>query len=89
MKNYFLIFFFSISVNAELILEITKGSDNPYKIAIVNSSDSSIEKEVINIVENDLLRTGEFKIFRNTDLIQIPAYEDDINFKDFSILGID
>lgn len=89
MKNYFLIFFFSFSVNAELILEITKGSDNPYKIAIVNSSDSSIEKEVINIVENDLLRTGEFKIFRNTDLIQIPAYEDDINFKDFSILGID
>ena len=66
MKNYFLIFFFSFSVNAELILEITKGSDNPYKIAIVNSSDSSIEKEVINIVENDLLRTGEFKIFRNT-----------------------
>ena len=68
MKNYFLIFFFSFSVNAELILEITKGSDNPYKIAIVNSSDSSIEKELINIVENDLLRTGEFKIFRNTDL---------------------
>ena len=38
MKNYFLIFFFSFSVNAELILEITKGSDNPYKIAIINNN---------------------------------------------------
>ena len=59
MKKVLLIFFiFSQPTFSELVLEITKGSDDPYSIAIINFDGSKkISNEIISIVRNDLIRT--------------------------------
>ena len=35
------------------------------------------------------MRSGEFKIFNNDDLLSLPKDEDEIVFNDFRILNID
>ena len=75
MKKYILaILLIAQPIFSELVLEITKGSDNPYSLALLNFDGSETKiYEVSNIVKNDLNRTGEFRILDN-------------NFK---LLGID
>ena len=47
----------------ELFLEITKGSEDPYKVAMIPfEGNSKVSKQVNNIMRNDLIRTGEFSI---------------------------
>jgi TolB protein len=71
-------------------LEITKGSDNPYSLALLNFDGSETKiYEVSNIVKNDLNRTGEFRILDNKQLLSIPTNEDNLNYSDFKLLGID
>ena len=60
--RYFLIV--PLFLNAELVIEITKGSDNPYRIALIPfQGESDASKQANEIVKNDLIRTGEFYIF--------------------------
>ena len=48
---------------AELFLEITKGSEDPYKVAIIPfDGNTRVSKQLNSIVRNDLIRTGEFSI---------------------------
>jgi TolB protein len=71
-------------------LEITKGSDNPYSLALLNFDGSETKiYEVSKIVKNDLNRTGEFRILDNKQLLSIPTNEDNLNYSDFKLLGID
>ena len=54
--RYFLIV--PLFLNAELVIEITKGSDNPYRIALIPfQGESSVVKQANEIVKNDLIRT--------------------------------
>ena len=91
MKKYLiLIILIAQPIISELVLEITKGSDNPYSVALINFEGSkSVTNEITNIVKNDLNRTGEFKILENNKLLSIPKNAEDINYGDFKILGID
>ena len=69
----FLKFFLIIPLflNAELVIEITKGSDNPYRIALIPFQGESVAaKQANEIVKNDLIRTGEFYIFDEKSLMQ-------------------
>ena len=60
--KYFLII--PLFLNAELVIEITKGSDNPYRIALIPfQGESGAAKQANEIVKDDLIRTGEFYIF--------------------------
>ena len=90
MKKLFLLILFSNVTISELILEITQGTDDPYRVAIVEfSGDKDIANNVVQILKNNLRRTGEFVIFSNEDLISTPKDEDEIIFNDFKILNID
>ena len=90
MKNFFVVLIFSNIVFSELILEITQGIDDPYKIAIVNFyGDKDISSSINNIVKNNLQRTGEFKVIDENKLLTIPNSEEEIIFNDFKILDID
>jgi TolB protein len=91
MKKYILtILLISQPIFSELVLEITKGSDNPYSIALINFDGSKTKAyEVMNVIKNDLDRTGEFRILGNKQLLSTPLNEDDLNYSDFKILGID
>ncbi len=91
MKKYILtILLIAQPIFSELVLEITKGSDNPYSLALLNFDGSETKVyEVSNIVKNDLNRTGEFRILDNKQLLSIPANEDNLNYSDFKLLGID
>ena len=91
MKKYILtILLIAQPIISELVLEITKGSDNPYSLALLNFDGSETKVyEVSNIVKNDLNRTGEFRILDNKQLLSIPTNEDNLNYSDFKLLGID
>ena len=91
MKKYILtILLIAQPIFSELVLEITKGSDNPYSLALLNFDGSETKVyEVSNIVKNDLNRTGEFRILDNKQLLSIPTNEDNLNYSDFKLLGID
>ena len=86
--KYFLII--PLFINAELVIEITKGSDNPYRIALIPfQGQSDVAKEANNIVKNDLIRTGEFFLFDEESLIAYPLNANDINYSDWRLLNAD
>ena len=91
MKKALLIFIlFSQPIISELVLEITKGSDDPYSIAIINfDGPKNINNQIGSIVTNDLNRTGEFRILKNNQLLSSPANQDEINYDDFKLLNVD
>jgi len=90
MKKLFFLFLFSNITSSELILEITQGTEDPYRVAIVKfDGDMDIANNLDQIIKNNLARTGEFAIFDNKDLLSIPKDENEIVFNDFKILNID
>lgn len=90
MKKLFLLIYFSSFISSELILEITQGTQDPYRVAVIKfNGDDQISSEIDEIIKNNLIRTGEFKLFDNDDLLSIPNNEDEIIFNDFRILNID
>tara|TARA_B100001142_G_C14322763_1_gene651083 strand:+ start:24 stop:1280 length:1257 start_codon:yes stop_codon:yes gene_type:complete len=90
MKKLFLLIYFSSFISSELILEITQGTQDPFRVAVIKfNGDDQISSEIDEIIKNNLIRTGEFKLFDNDDLLSIPNNEDEIIFNDFRILNID
>ena len=90
MKKFFLIYFLSLHTLSELTLEITQGTEDPYRVAIIEFSGSNdTSTDIQNVIFNNLLRTGEFVIFDDKDLLSVPIAEEDIVFNDFKILNID
>ena len=74
----------------ELFLEITKGSEDPYKVAMIPfEGNSKVSKQVNNIMRNDLIRTGEFSILDEELLLPVKMIEDELVFNDWKLLGMD
>ena len=75
---------------AELFLEITKGSEDPYKVAMIPfEGNSRASKQLNNIMRNDLIRTGEFAILDEELLLPVKMIEDELVFNDWKLLGMD
>ena len=56
MRKLFLIFLFFNQLYAELILEITQGTDDPYRVAILPfSGDTEMSEELESIIKNNLI----------------------------------
>ena len=90
MKKLLTILIFSSFVSSELVLEITQGTDDPYRVAILPfKGDKKLSSDIENIVINNLKRSGEFTVFIATDLLSVPKNEEEIVFNDFRILNID
>ena len=74
----------------ELFLEITKGSEDPYKVAMIPfEGNSKVSKQVNNIMRNDLIRTGEFSILDEELLLPVKMIDDELVFSDWKLLGMD
>ena len=90
MKKILALLFFSNFLLSELILEITQGTEDPFRVAIVQfGGNEKIAKKIDEVIQNNLARTGEFTIFNNDDLLTVPNEESEIVFNDFKILNID
>ena len=59
MKKFFLLLIFSNSIFSELTLEITEGTEDPYRVAILPfKGDKKLSTELENIIINNLRRSG-------------------------------
>ena len=76
-------------LHAQLTIEITQGSDNPFNLGII--SQTSIESDSTNIVAsiitNDLLRTGDITIISEADPGNIS--EEDLPFTFWKLMKLD
>ena len=90
MKLFLLLFLMPNLLLAELLLEITKGSENPYRIAIIPFQGSSSSVNTIaEVFNSDLERTGEFYILEEEMLLSIPKTTEEINPSEWKLLNID
>ncbi|MBD63269.1 MAG: Tol-Pal system beta propeller repeat protein TolB [Gammaproteobacteria bacterium] len=92
MKKNFLIiaYIFAPLCFAELFLEITKGSEDPFRIAMTPfEGNSRISKQLNEIIRNDLIRTGEFSILSEDLLLPIQIINEDLIYSDWKLLGMD
>ena len=79
-----------ISGYGELFLEITKGSEDPYKVAMIPfEGNSRVSKQLNNIMRNDLIRTGEFSILDEELLLPVKIINDELVYSDWKLLGMD
>ena len=90
MKKIFIFFLLPNLIFAELLLEITKGSENPYRVAIIPfQSDVSSVNHIVKVIKDDLLRSGEFYILDESMLLSIPTSIEEINSSEWKLLNID
>ena len=92
MKNLLLtiIFLMPLGCLGELFLEITKGSEDPYRIAIRPfDGDVRTSNQLHNIIRNDLMRTGEFSILDEELVLPIKIKDDELIYSDWKLLGMD
>ncbi len=76
--------------HGELFLEITKGSEDPYKVAMIPfEGNTRLSKQLNNIMRNDLIRTGEFSILDEELLLPLKIIDDELIFSDWKLLGMD
>jgi len=74
----------------ELFLEITKGSEDPFKVAIISfEGNSAVSKKLNKVIRNDLKRTGEFSLLDQSLLLPLIIEDDEINYRDWNLLGMD
>ena len=81
MKNFFFFILLTLPsfTNAELFLEITKGSDDPFKVAMIPFQGSSgLSKQINRIILNDLTRTGEFSMLDEKLLLPLKMVEEEL-----------
>ena len=73
---------------AELVIEITGGSDAALPIAVVPFGYEGFVPtvDVSAIVKNDLAKSGRFAPLSQADLISTPHEKSEINFKDWRLL---
>jgi len=90
MIRIFYLIFINLFLNSELILEITESANQPVKIAVLQKNDSSFKgQEIINIISNDLKRTGEFEVLSSDQLLSIPSNESEVIQRDWLLLDVD
>ena len=92
MKNLAILtlIFLPLVCFGELFLEITKGSEDPFKVAIISfEGNSAVSKKLNKVIRNDLKRTGEFSLLDQSLLLPLIVEDDEINYRDWNLLGMD
>ena len=91
MKRYLLVclIFFSAVAQAQLNMRITKGVDNPTKIAVVPFAwtGGALAEDLAKIVGNDLEFSGQFEAIRADRMLSYPKSELEVHYRDWKILG--
>ena len=90
MKRIIFLLFLAFEFKADLVLEITESASKPIKIAILEKNINSLAgQEIINVISNDLKRTGEFKVLGMDELLSIPMSESEVIQRDWLLLDVD
>lgn len=79
----------SWSAQAQLTIEITRGVDNPTRIAVVPldlGSGVSLPENVSQIVIADLERSGLFEAIPQENMLSFPSSENEVFYRDWRIL---
>ena len=91
-KNLVFVILFLVPnlIYGELFLEITKGSEDSYKVAMIPFEGSErASKQLNNIMRNDLIRTGEFSILDEELLLPLNMIIEELVYSDWKLLGMD
>jgi TolB protein len=80
-------------VLAELNIEITRGAGRRIPVAVVpfgwEGQDAAAPYDIDNVIGADLHRSGRFEPIEEADMLQKPTSGLDIDFDDWSILGVE
>ena len=88
--SLFALFVLPLFCTSELFLEITKGSEDPFKVAMIPfAGNSSVSKKLNKVIRNDLSRTGEFSLLDERLLLPLEIENEEINYQDWRLLGMD
>ena len=91
MKRYVLLFLMFLSgiTHAQLNLKVTKGVDNPTKIAVVPFAwaGGRLPEDIAKIVGNDLEFSGQFEATDPERMLAFPRSEVEVHYRDWKALG--
>ena len=79
-------FIVAMPVRAELVIEITRGVENPIKIAVVPfrvKSSGAFDVDLARLIESNLERSGQFTRVRRDTMLSLPGPDDKIFYRDW------
>lgn len=79
----------SLPVFSSLEIVITQGTDAASKIAVVPFGTPSGVRDIAPIIQSDLYRSGQFAPIAEEDMLSLPQVPNDVNFRDWRVLGTD
>ncbi|SIS58795.1 Tol-Pal system beta propeller repeat protein TolB [Neptunomonas antarctica] len=87
----FVLLLSTLTVRAELVVEVTQGVDAPSPVAIVpfDWSGSALSEDVAKIVSDDLGRSGFFKMMPRENMLSTPHERSQVFFRDWRISNND
>lgn len=86
------LFAFAGMANAEITVQVTRGLGDAQPIAIVPftfEGQGRAPVDVARVVAADLERSGRFRPFPESDMLERPNRAADVNFQNWRILGVD
>ncbi len=76
----------SLATKAELLIEITKGMDDPTAIAVVPfavQGTGAVPEDVALVVQSDLHRSGQFAPVDRRDMLGLPSTKSEVFYRDW------
>ncbi len=76
----------AMPARAELVIEITRGIENPIKIAVVPfrvKSAGAFDVDLARLIETNLERSGQFRRVRRDTMLSLPGPDDQIFYRDW------
>ena len=89
---FFLSFIIFNQVNAELRIEITKGTNDPIRIGIVPIEWKADIPNFIylhEVITQDLEFVGEYEVIRPEQMLSFPSNEEELYYRDWRLLDVD
>ena len=89
---FFLLFFSSSYFYSQLRIEITGGTDEPIKVAMVPfewTLDLAPPFYLHEIVKKDLESFAEFSVLNPEDMLSYPTLEEEVSYRDWRLLKVD
>ncbi|MEC8080536.1 MAG: Tol-Pal system beta propeller repeat protein TolB [Pseudomonadota bacterium] len=82
----------AMPVRAQLVIEITSGSDQLLPIAVVPfgySGGSPLSEDIAGIVDADLQRSGVFEAIPRANMLSLPSTSENVFYRDWRLLKAD
>ena len=86
----FLAINFAVFARAELVIEITRGSDNPTVIAVAPFNvvgQTPPAEELDRIIASNLASSGQFRAINPANMLSFPSGPQEVIYRDWRILG--